>query len=63
MGTNQHKIHKQKKREKKKREAREHRPTLDHDFSSKEKSIGKMQIGIVILIMIAASAFIFSQMT
>jgi hypothetical protein len=56
------KIHKMKKREKKKREAKENRPTLENNFSLDEKKKGMMQIGIVVIIMIAASAFIFTQM-
>lgn len=63
MGSNDKKLKKQKKRDKKKREARENRPTLENNFSSKDKKIGKLQIGIVVVIMVLASAFIFSQMT
>lgn len=63
MTNNDKKLRKMKKRDKKKREAREHRPTLENNFTSKEKSIGKLQIGIVVVIMALASAFIFSQMS
>jgi hypothetical protein len=62
MDKNQKKLQKQKKREKKKRMAKEHRPTLENNFSEKDKKIGKIQIGVVVGLMLAASAFIFSRM-
>lgn len=56
-------VQKLKKREKRKRVAKENRPSLDHNFSSAEKKKGMMQIGIIVVIMMVASAFIFTQMS
>ncbi len=63
VATNQKKQQKQIKRDKRKREAKEHRPTLENNFSTKQKSIGKLQLGLVVVIMVLASVFIFTQMT
>ncbi len=63
MANKDKKLKKQKKREKKKRMAKDNRPGLETHFSESERKKGMIQIGIVLLIMVAASLFIFSKMS